>query len=191
MIKYALSILFLSYILCTSNEMKKLSIKDITKYHKTDTTLLMMYLNPLNFTHKAMLDTFQQIQLSYPNYTYGYVDAVSDQNILHFFKLKDLNDTGLVIYRFYDEHFYYEENIHNATQIIDFITQVENGTVNWYSNSLIERIFEIVTGKRYGKKAHTYFSFAVCIVSIIVYTAVNIWAKREERKEIEKRFKKD
>ena len=58
MIKYALSILFLSYILCTSNEMKKLSVKDITKYHKTDTTLLMMYLNPLNFTHKAMLDNF-------------------------------------------------------------------------------------------------------------------------------------
>ena len=191
MIKYALSLCVLSYILCTSNEIKKLSIKDITKYHKTDTTLLLMYLNPLNFTHKALLDSFNNIKLSYPNYTYGYVDSVNDQNILNFFKLKDLNDTGLVLYRFFDEYYYYEENIHNASQIIEFITQVEKGTVNWYSNSLIERIFEIVTGKKYGKKAHTYFSFAVCIISIIVYTAVNVWAKREERKEIEKRFKKD
>lgn len=191
MIKYALSLCVLSYILCTSNEIKKLSIKDITKYHKTDTTLLLMYLNPLNFTHKALLDSFNNIKLSYPNYTYGYVDSVNDQNILNFFKLKDLNDTGLVLYRFFDEYYYYEENIHNASQIIEFITQVEKGTVNWYSNSLIEKIFEIVTGKKYGKKAHTYFSFAVCIISIIVYTAVNVWAKREERKEIEKRFKKD
>lgn len=191
-ILFYLQILFYFIIYVKSESIiPKLGVKTIQKYHKSNNTLLMLYINPLNFTHKSLLETFTQVKIAFPNYTYGYVDEVKDKDILNFFKLKDINDSGFIVYRFKDETFYIEENVHNISQIIEIINKIEDKSLNWFSTSIIEKAVEFITGKKYGKKAHTYFSFAICLISIFVYTAVNVWAKRQERKEIEKRFKKD
>ena len=73
--------------------------------------------------------------------------------------------------------------------IQDIFEKVENGKLNWSSNSIIEKIFFLITGKRYGKEAHSMFSFGICLISIIVYTIVNIKARREERRLIEEKLK--
>jgi len=74
-------------------------------------------------------------------------------------------------------------------EIKEIFEKVENGKLNWSSNSIIEKIFFLITGKRYGKEAHSIFSFGICLLSIIIYTVVNIKMRREERKLLEKRFK--
>ncbi len=67
--------------------------------------------------------------------------------------------------------------------------QIEKGKLNWSSNSVIEKIFFLITGKRYGREAHSIFSFGICLLSIIFYTVVNIKMRRDERILLEKRFK--
>ena len=69
------------------------------------------------------------------------------------------------------------------------IKALNDKKINWNTNSIIEKIFYLITGKRYGKLAKTYLSFYLCILSILFYTGMNIYNKRMERKAIEKRFK--
>ena len=74
-------------------------------------------------------------------------------------------------------------------EIIEIFEKIDNGKLNWSSNSILEKIFFLITGKRYGREAHSIFSFGICLLSILIYTIVNIKMRREERQMIEKRFK--
>ena len=45
----------------------------------------------------------------------------------------------------------------------------------------------LITGKRYGKLAHLYFSIGLLIISILIFIFVNIYVKQfKENDEIEK-----
>ena len=74
-------------------------------------------------------------------------------------------------------------------EIKEIFEKIENNKLNWSSNSILEKIFFLITGKRYGKEAHSIFSFGICLLSIAIYMFVSIKARREERKMIEQRFK--
>ena len=74
-------------------------------------------------------------------------------------------------------------------EVMDIFEKIEINKLNWSSNSIIEKIFFLITGKRYGKEAHSMFSFGICLISIIIYIVINIKVRREEREMFEKRFK--
>ena len=49
--------------------------------------------------------------------------------------------------------------------------------------------YYIHNAKRYGKEAHSMFSFGICIISLLIYITVNIKARKFEREMLEKRLK--
>ena len=155
----------------------------------------MFYYNSYNSTHQALFTEYKSLIDNYidkrANYTFGYVDSYLDSKLLEFFNLQHKNDSGFIAYRFKEELFYLEESITHISQIENIIMNMEIKKLNWNSNGILEKIMNYITGKRLGQKAYTYFTFFVCVVSIVVYTCMNVWAKRMERNEIKRRFKQD
>ena len=155
----------------------------------------MFYFNSDDPTHQELFTEYKALIDNYihkrANYTFGYVDSYLDSKLLEFFKLRSRNDSGFIVYRFKEELFYVEENITQISQIESIIMNMERKKINWNSNGILEKIMNYITGKRLGQKAYTYFTFFVCVVSIIVYTCMNVWTKRMERNEIKRRFKQD
>ena len=152
-------------------------------------TLFMIYLNPLNKTQLDLLEEITEYKEIFPNITFGYLDIIKDLKILEYFKLTNINESGIIIYDFKNKQFYIEEEVSNITTVEKIIKALNDKKINWNTNSIIEKIFYLITGKRYGKLAKTYLSFYLCILSILFYTGMNIYNKRMERKAIEKRFK--
>jgi hypothetical protein len=122
-------------------------------------------------------------------YTYGYLDIENDEKMLEFFRIKNTKDSGIVIYKFENNNYYVGEGINHLNEVKDIFEQIKNNKLNWSSNSIIERIFYLITGKRYGKEAHSMFSFGICIISLLIYITVNIKARKFEREMLEKRLK--
>lgn len=181
-------LLFINLYLCHNiTQLTSISIQRMAKKHKD--TLVMLYLDPKNYTQHFFLEDLSMIMKSYPNYTFGYIDTNKDSQILSFFNLKNTKTIGFIIYNFKKDEFYIEEDIKSKDTIIDILSQIDKNKLNWMTNGIVERIFEALTGKKYGKKAHTYLSFIICILSIVYYTIMNIIRKRKERKEIEDTIK--
>ena len=109
--------------------------------------------------------------------------------MLEYFKIKNERDSGVIFYKFDNKNYYVGEGINHLNEVKELFEQITNNKLNWSSNSIIERIFYLITGKRYGKEAHSMFSFGICIISLLVYIFVNIKARRFEREMIEKRLK--
>ena len=109
--------------------------------------------------------------------------------MLEYFKIKNVRDSGRIIYKFNNKNYYVGEGINHLNEVKDIFEQIKNNKLNWSSNSIIERIFYLITGKRYGKEAHSMFSFGICIISLLIYITVNIKARKFEREMLEKRLK--
>ena len=109
--------------------------------------------------------------------------------MLEYLKIKNVRDSGIIVYRFDNKHYYIGEGLNHLNEIIDIFEQIKNKKLNWSSNSIIERIFYLITGKRYGKEAYNMFSFEIRFISLLFYIYVNHKARREEREMIEKRLK--
>lgn len=188
-------ILFLFPFISSSSIYHHFTSKELSHYHRSNKTVLMFYYNSFNTTHQALFIEYKSLIDNYinkrTNYTFGYVDSYLDSKLLEFFNLQLKNDSGFVVYRFKEELFYVEENITHVSQIENIIMNMEIKNINWNSNGILEKILNYITGKRLGQKAYTYFTFIVCVASIVVYTFMNIWAKRMERNEIRRRFKQD
>ena len=122
-------------------------------------------------------------------YHFGYLDIEFDEKMLEYFKIKNVRDSGIIVYKFYNNNYYVGEGINHLNEVKDIVEQINNSKLNWSSNSLIEKAFYLITGKRYGKEAHSMFSFGICIFSLLIYIIVNIQARRAEREMIEKSLK--
>lgn len=172
-----------------SHDIVQLNVTLIYKAESRKSTLFMIYLNPLNKTQLDLLEEITEYKEIFPNITFGYLDIIKDLKILEYFKLTNINESGIIIYDFKNKQFYIKEEISNYTILETIIKEINYKKLNWNTNSIIEKIFYLVTGKRYGKLAKTYLSFGLCLFSIIFYTGMNIYSKRMERLAIEKRFK--
>ena len=194
-----MKILFLSLILvinvhqilCEEESLKRLDRRSILRVEYKKENVALIYINPKNFTHKLFLKEASGYLLSNPveNYTYGYLDINEDEKMLNFFKIQNLKESGIIIYKFSNKEFYVGEGVNTIKELEDIFDQIKNKKLNWSSNSIIERLFFVITGKRLGKEAHNYFSFGLCIIASLIYMSVNIWSKRQDRIMLEKRFK--
>ena len=158
---------------------------------KNKESLILLYVNSKNFSHNFFMEEVSNfIELNpLEKYNYGYLDVEHDKKLLEYFKIKNVIDSGIIIYKFDNKNYYVEEGLNHLSEIKDIFEKIENNKLNWSSNSIIEKIFYLISGKRYGKEAHSMFSFGICLLSIIIYLYVNITARRAEREMIEKKFK--
>ncbi len=183
-------ILIISFINCFK-KLPRLNRKQILKMEKNKENLALIYINSRNMSHNFFMEEVSNyLQLNPLNkYNYGYLDIEYDKKMLEFFKIKNVKDSGIIIYRFDNKNFYVGEGVNHLDEIKDIVNKIQNNKLNWSSNSIIETIFFWATGKRYGKEAHSMFSFGICIFALIVYMYVNITARRAEREMIEKKLK--
>ena len=188
--------LFISLLVILLNsvylrKLRRLTNRDLALLEKNKQKVGLIYVNQANMSHIFFMDELYNFLKFKPleNYTFGFLDIENDQKLLDFFKIKNTRDSGLILYNFANNNFYVEEGVNHMKEINAIFEQIEKGKLNWSSNSVIEKIFFLITGKRYGKEAHSMFSFGICLISIIIYTIINIKMKREERKIIEQRFK--
>ena len=161
----SLFFILLSSTICL-RKLKRLTNKELYDMDQNRERVGLIYINPKNMSHKFFMD-----------------------ELLDYFKIKNVKDSGLILYNFANKNYYVGESINHLNEVKEILEQVEKGTLNWSTNSIIEKIFFMITGKRYGKEAHSMFSFAICFISILIYTIVNIRARREEREMIERRLK--
>ena len=188
--------LFISLLVILLNsvylrKLRRLTNRDLALLEKNKQKVGLIYVNQANMSHIFFMDELYNFLKFKPleNYTFGFLDIENDQKLLDFFKIKNTRDSGLILYNFANNNFYVEEGVNHMKEINAIFEQIEKGKLNWSSNSVIEKIFFLITGKRYGREAHSIFSFGICLLSIIIYTVVNIKMRREERKLLEKRFK--
>jgi hypothetical protein len=183
---------FISFkaLICMS-KLKRFTNYELAKIERNKEKIGFIYINPNNMSHNFFMEElYNYLQIKpLKNYSFGYLDLENDQRLLEYFKIKNRRDSGLILYNFANKNYYVEEGLNHMKDIQDIFEKVENGKLNWSSNSIIEKIFFLITGKRYGKEAHSMFSFGICLISIIVYTIVNIKARREERRLIEEKLK--
>ena len=158
---------------------------------KNKESLALIYIDPKNISHNFFLEEVSNYLQTNPlnKYNFGYLDIEDDKRMLEYFKIKNERDSGVIFYKFDNKNYYVGEGINHLNEVKELFEQITNNKVNWSSNSIIERIFYLITGKRYGKEAHSMFSFGICIISLLVYIFVNIKARRFEREMIEKRLK--
>jgi hypothetical protein len=182
-------IIICNFSIILNHEIEKLNVTLIKKYEGRQSILFMIYINPLNKTQLKLLEDISEYKEIFKNITFGYIDLINDIKLLDYFKLTNTNDSGVIVYDFKNKQFYIKEEISNYTILETIIKEINYKKLNWNTNSIIEKIFYLVTGKRYGKLAKTYLSFGLCLFSIIFYTGMNIYSKRMERLAIEKRFK--
>ena len=179
------------YIIKCVQKLPRLTIKDIFKMEKNKESLALIYINSKNISHYFFLEEVSNYLQTNPlsKYNFGYLDIENDKRMLEYFKIKNERDSGVIFYKFDNKNYYVGEGINHLNEVKELFEQITNNKLNWSSNSIIERIFYLITGKRYGKEAHSMFSFGICIISLLVYIFVNIKARRFERETIEKRLK--
>ena len=179
------------YIIKCVQKFPRLTIKDIFKMEKNKESLALIYINSKNISHYFFLEEVSNYLQTNPlsKYNFGYLDIENDKRMLEYFKIKNERDSGVIFYKFDNKNYYVGEGINHLNEVKELFEQITNNKLNWSSNSIIERIFYLITGKRYGKEAHSMFSFGICIISLLVYIFVNIKARRFEREMIEKRLK--
>lgn len=187
----ALIIILILYSVKCFHKLPHLTRREILAMEKNKESLGLIYINSKNISHNFFMEEVTNYLKLKPleNYKFGFLDIENDQKMLEFFKIKNVRDSGIIIYRFDNKHFYVGEGINHLQEIKDIFEQIKNKKLNWSSNSLIERMFYLITGKRYGKEAHNMFSFGICFISLLFYIYVNHKVRREERETIEKRFK--
>ena len=172
-------------LISSSSLCHRFTAQDIIDSQGTHKIILMFYFNEQNTTHHALFDQYTSLVDKYAqirsNYTFGYIDSYLDRKLLSFFRLKHANDTGFIIYIFAEELFYFEESLTDVSQIEAMIANMENRNINWYSTGLVERVFDYIAGKRLGRRAYTYFTAIVSVISVVVYVSVNIWSRRVEK----------
>ena len=184
--------LVLSFIKCLQ-KLPRLNRREILNMEKKKESLCLIYINSKNISHIFFMEEvtnylqFNPLEI----YKFGYLDLEDDYRMLEFFKIKNMRDSGIIIYRFDNKNYYVGEGINHLNEVKDIFEQIKNNKLNWSSNSIIEKIFFLITGKRYGKEAHSMFSFGICLISLIFYIIVNIKARRFERDMIEKRMKNE
>ena len=185
-------IILVLYSIKCLKKLPRLTRKDIFKIEQNKESLILIYINSKNISHnffKEEVSNFFQQNPIQEKYHYGYLDIVFDEKMLQFFKIKNDRDSGIIIYRFRNNNYYVGEGINHLYEVKDIVEQINNNKLNWSSDSLIEKAFYLITGKRYGKEAHSMFSFGICILSLLIYIFVNIQARRAEREMIEKSLK--
>lgn len=172
-------------------KLNRLTNRELMKMEKNKECVGLIYINQNNMSHNFFMEEladYLEIN-SLEKFNFGYLDVENDKKLLEYFKIRNVRDSGLILYNFANKNYYVEEGLNHLKEVKEIFEKVEKGNLNWSSNSIIEKIFFLITGKRYGKEAHSMFSFGICFISIIIYTYVNMRARREERKMIEKRFK--
>ena len=185
-------IILILYSIKCLQKLPHLTRKDIFKIEKNKENLILIYINSKNITHNFFMEevsNYLQLNPVKDKYHFGYLDIEYDERMLHFFKIKNDVDSGIIVYRFINNNYYVGEGINHLYEVKDIVEQINKNKLNWSSNSLIEKAFYIITGKRYGKEAHSMFSFGICIFSLLIYMYVNIKARRAEREMIEKSLK--
>ena len=185
-------IIFILYSIKCLKKLPRLTRKDIFKIEKNKESLILIYINSKNISHTFFLEEVSNYLQQNPIediFHFGYLDMVLDEKMLEFFKIKNDRDSGIIIYRFINNNYYVGEGINHLYEVKDIVEQINNNKLNWSSNSLIEKAFYLITGKRYGKEAHSMFSFGICIFSLLIYIIVNIKARRAERQMIEQSLK--
>lgn len=178
----------ISFTICwisLSSQLIELTPKIISSFDKNKQILALVYYSSKD---TLLLKAIENLQREYSNYNFGYVDTTISENILSFFKISNMNSTGFVIYNFKNHEYYVEEHVSSIKEVKDLLEQANNNTLNWSSQSIIETIGWYITRKRLGKKAHQLFTFILCLFAIAVFTITNIYTKRMERKEIEKKL---
>ena len=191
--KKAIKILLLLISFSSSNldKLKRLTKRDLSIMERKKEKVCLIYIKESNISHiffKNELSNFLRYK-PLENYNFGFLDIENDKKLLEFFKIKNTRDSGLILYDFKNKNYYVEEGINHMKEVMDIFEKIEINKLNWSSNSIIEKIFFLITGKRYGKEAHSMFSFGICLISIIIYIVINIKVRREEREMFEKRFK--
>ena len=174
-----------------AKKLPRLTRREILDTEKKKENIGLIYINSRNISHKFFMEEVSGYLANHQmeKYHFGYLDIVNDKNLLDFFKIKNERDSGIIIYKFGNKNYYVGEGINHLDQVIDIFEQIEKNKLNWSTNSLIEAIFFFITGKRYGKEAHSMFSFGICIISILIYMGTNIYFRRQERNMIEKKLK--
>ena len=193
--------LILKFIISNNNNneekmIEKLTLEKINKYYEKKNILFILYINPNKTENILLLKKLYSIQNNnkYKNLNFGFVDITTDSKMLKYFQIENLNKTGIIIYNFKNRFFYIKENINNnnVNEIIEnIIIEIINNKLNWNSNSFIEKILFLFTGKRFGKKIKEYLLFISSLFLTIFYTIYKIYLKRKERENIIKMFKKD
>ena len=188
---YTLILILIFYSIKCIEKLPRLTRREILKIEKKKENVALIYINLKNISHNFFLEEVSNYFQLNPlkKYTYGYLDIENDEKMLEFFRIKNTKDSGIVIYKFENNNYYVGEGINHLKEVQDIFQQIENKKLNWSSNSIIEKIFYLITGKRYGKEAHSMFSFGLCLISLITYIIVNLKARRFEREMIEKRLK--
>lgn len=192
--KKDLTILLLILILFNSvnlHKMKRLTNRELAIMEKNKECVGLIYINQSNMSHIFFMDELYNYLKFKPleKYHFGFLDIENDQKLLDYFKIKNTRDSGLILYNFANKNYYVEEGVNHMKEIKEIFEKVQKGKLNWSSNSLIEKIFFLITGKRYGHEAHSMFSFGLCMISILIYIFVNIKLRREERQALEQRLK--
>ena len=184
-------LLLISFSSSNLDKLKRLTKRDLSIMERKKEKVCLIYIKESNISHiffKNELSNFLRYK-PLENYNFGFLDIENDKKLLEFFKIRNTRDSGLILYDFKNKNYYVEEGINHMKEVQDIFEKIEINKLNWSSNSIIEKIFFLITGKRYGKEAHSMFSFGICLISIIIYNFINIKMKREERKIIEQRFK--
>ena len=192
--KFYLTIIIIVSIIYTikgSHKLPRLTRRAILQMEKNKENLALFYINSKNISHQFFLEEVSNYLRTNPlnKYNFGYLEIENDKKMLEYFKIKNEKDSGIIFYRFINKNYYVGEGINHLNEVKDLFTKINNNQLNWSSNSIIERIFYWITGKRYGKEAHSMFSFGICIISLLIYIFVNMKARRFEREMIEKRLK--
>ncbi len=190
---FLLILLFFVLLNCAFGlrKLNRLTNRELMKMEKNKECVGLIYINQNNMSHNFFMEELADYLETNPleKFNFGYLDVENDKKLLEYFKIRNVRDSGLILYNFANKNYYVEEGLNHLKEVKEIFEKVEKGNLNWSSNSIIEKIFFLITGKRYGKEAHSMFSFGICFISIIIYTYVNMRARREERKMIEKRFK--
>ena len=184
-------LLLISFSSSNLDKLKRLTKRDLSIMERKKEKVCLIYIKESNISHiffKNELSNFLRYK-PLENYNFGFLDIENDKKLLEFFKIRNTRDSGLILYDFKNKNYYVEEGINHMKEIQDIFEKIEINKLNWSSNSIIEKIFFLITGKRYGKEAHSMFSFGICLISIIIYIVINIKVRREEREMFEKRFK--
>jgi hypothetical protein len=182
--------ILLSFVDCFK-KLPRLNRREILNMEKKKENLGLIFINSKNISHNFFMEEVSNYLQSNPldEYNFGYLDIENDYRMLEYFKIKNVRDSGIIIYKFNNKNYYVGEGINHLNEVKDIFEQIKNNKLNWSSNSIIERIFYLITGKRYGKEAHSMFSFGICIISLLIYITVNIKARKFEREMLEKRLK--
>ena len=153
-----------------SHDIVQLNVTLIYKAESRKSTLFMIYLNPLNKTQLDLLEEITEYKEIFPNITFGYLDIIKDLKILEYFKLTNINESGIIIYDFKNKQFYIEEEVSNITTVEKIIKTLNNkkkqSEHQWYYRKNI--LFNY--WKKIWKISKNIFEFLfMCFFNFILY----------------------